>query len=242
MNISAIVAIVIAALAVFAAVHFHLIAKIEAALHKHASAPSTAPVTVNVTAGNSGPSALPPASSVGTTGIADSTLGANTTVAIPAGFASAPNENGYVQLTQVEEDRAKYANDADPAYRYWAKTIPHWYAIDDTLKAFALSDAQRKKLVADLAQATVLLAMQGAGEWDFNVAANIPDSAAFSDGGFRPDIAGVHLRNLPEALAHQRAHVKSINPDGLDTVAPVAGPTHPGGGAGGPGHGAEAGK
>lgn len=149
--------------------------------------------------------------------------------ALPAGFASAPNENGYVQLTQVEADRAKYAQDADPAYRYWAKTIPHWYAIDDTLKAFALSDAQRAKLIADLNQATVLLAMQGAGEWACSYAANIPDCGAFSDGNFRPDIAGVHLRNLSDALAHQRAHVKAINPQGLDTTAPVAGPSHTGG-------------
>lgn len=149
---------------------------------------------------------------------------------LPEGFASAPNENGYVQLTQVEADRAKYAQDADPAYRYWAKTIPHWYAIDDTLKAFALSDAQRAKLVAGLNQATVLLGMQGAGEWDFNVAANIPDSAAFSTGDLRPDIAGVHLRNIADACAHQRAHVKATNPQGIEGSSPVAGP-------GGAGHG-----
>lgn len=146
------------------------------------------------------------------------------TPALPAGFASAPNANGYVQLTQVEADRAKYLSDPDPAYAYWARTVPHWYAIDDTLKAFALTSDQAKKLNTDLNQATVLLAMQGAGEWDYCVAANIPDSAAFSDGNFRPDIAGVHLRNLAEALAHQRAHVKAINPQGLDNVSPVAGP------------------
>jgi len=138
--------------------------------------------------------------------------------ALPEGFDSAPNELGYVKLTQVEQDRVKYLNGPDPAYRYWAKTVPHWYAIDDTLKAFTLSDAQRKKLALDLNQATVLLAMQGAGEWALSVAANIPDSAAFSTGDLRPDIAGVHLRNLAEALAHQRAHMKAINPDGLDVV------------------------
>lgn len=199
---------------------------------KVADAPAVVPVPVVPPADHG---ATPPASGGA---VAGGVVVAPAPSALPAGFASAPNENGYVQLTQVEADRAKYANDPDPAYKYWAKTVPHWYAIDDTLKAFTLSDAQRKKLVADLNQATVLLAMQGAGEWNFNVAANLPDSAAFSDGNFRPDIAGVHLRNLADALAHQRAHVKAINPEGLDTVAPVAGPTHPGGGGVGfvPGH------
>lgn len=170
-----------------------------------------------------------PSSPPASTGGSPSSSGTGGSTALPEGFDSAPNELGYVKLTQVEQDRAKYANDTDPAYRYWAKTVPHLYAIDDTLKAFTLSDAQRKKLVADLNQATVLLAMQGAGEWDFSVAANIPDSAAFSDGNFRPDIAGVHLRNLADALAHQRAHVKAINPDGLGTVAPGTAPDKSGG-------------
>lgn len=199
--------------------HFVLhvtLAQILAKLEGKASAQQP-PVTVNV-------QAVPAA---GSTAVSSAPA---SQAPLPAGFDAAPNENGYVKLTQVEADRAKYANDADPAYRYWAKTVPHWYGIDDTFKAFQLSAAQHTKLTADIAQATVLLAMQGAGEWDFNVAANLPDSAAFSDGGMRPDIAGVHLRNLAEALAHQRAHVKAINPQGLDMVAPVAGPGHSGGG------------
>lgn len=163
-----------------------------------------------------------PPSSTG--GSSSSSPGTGDSTALPEGFDSAPNELGYVKLTQVEQDRVKYLNDPDPAYRYWAKTVPHWYAIDDTLKAFTLSDGQRKKLVADLNQATVLLGMQGGGEWNFNIAANIPGSAAFSTGDLRPDIAGVHLRNLAEALAHQRAHVKAINPDGMDGVAPLSPP------------------
>lgn len=219
---------------------------IETLIHHHEAGtlpPAPQPGQSAIITGTATGSAPPTAD--GATGSASENPAAGSNPADPAplpeGFASAPNANGYVQLTQVEADRAKYANDADPANRYWAKTVPHWYAIDDTLNAFKLSDAQRAKLVADLAQATFLLGRQGAGEWDFNVAANIPDSAAFSTGDLRPDIAGVHLRNLADALAHQRAHVKAINPQGLDTVAPVAGPTHPGG-TGGPGHGAEAGK
>lgn len=220
MNLLIVAAIV--ALALMAYAHFVLhvtLAQILAKLEGKASSIQP-PVTVNVQA----PAAIAPPA------LGAAVAASAAPAVLPAGFASAPNENGYVQLTQVEADRAKYANDTDPAYRYWAKTVPHWFAIDDTFKAFQLSAAQHSKLTADIAQATVLLAMQGAGEWDFNVSANLPDSAAFSDGGMRPDIAGVHLRNLAEALAHQRAHVKAINPDGVDTVAPVAGPAHSGGG------------
>lgn len=161
----------------------------------------------------------------------------------PPGFASAPNEHGYVQLTQVEADRAQYARCGDADYEIWAADLPHWYAIDDTLTAFALTATQEQKLRTDLAQAETLLALQGAGDWFANRAANLPDSAAFSRGGQDPENHGVHLRNIADALAHQRAHAKAIgagtNPTGAGAVAGPGGQHGPHG-PHGPGHGAMA--
>lgn len=94
MNVSSIVFIVIAALAVFAAVHFHLIAKIEAALHKTAPVANPAPVVVNVNPPGGG--IIPPSESpVFTPAPPVITAPA---ASLPAGIDT-PDANGFVALT-----------------------------------------------------------------------------------------------------------------------------------------------
>lgn len=191
-----------------------------------------------------GATTTPPAPPLPTT--ADTSSAPTAPAGLHAGFFSHPNEHGYVMLLDVEADRWRYSRSDDSDYRVWANDLPRWFAIDDTLKWFTLSPEQEKKLRTDLAQAQTLLALQGAGDWAINRAANLPDSGAFSDGGQDPENHGVHLRNLEQALAHQRAHYKAIgagtNPTGAGAVAGPGGPRGPRGPRGphGPGHGAMA--
>lgn len=104
MNISAIVYIVIAALAVFAAYHFHLLATVEAAIKKHFHSSATAGAAGGgVIANNGGSSAAPPAS--GSTSSAPPVVTAPG-AKLPEGIDT-PDANGFVALTGIPQTSAR---------------------------------------------------------------------------------------------------------------------------------------
>jgi len=142
---------------------------------------------------------------------------------LPAGFLTAPDANGLVQLAQVETDRAAALESGDTNYMAWANSIPKLWAIDDTLHAFKLTDQQKTALGQFISNANVLLGLRGCADWDFHNELG-GTAGSFSNGGFMPETRGVHLRNLETALERQRAHAKAVDMGGSGNAPWVATP------------------
>jgi len=135
---------------------------------------------------------------------------------LPEGFLSAPNEKGRVRLTQVENDRGAALASGDINYIAWAQpsSLPEWYAIADTKTAFVLTPEQSAALVADIGEANVVLPLLGNGAPDYAFQPVDGGAAgAYSDGDL-DHTRGVHLSNLANALARQRAHAKAVDMGG----------------------------
>lgn len=177
-------------------------------------------------------------------------LGVGTTTAppkLPAGIIGAPNSDRLVQVQAVEDYRAKYGaagmdTDAEPNNNWWARHLPHWWAIDEVARCFdPLSDVAAAYVISQCNHKMLIGALNrnNSNEWvpwvnrpgstetyasplDAGVVAG-PNPLA-SGLGF----PGIKIADLPALLEANRKIVNSGGKRSDDDIR-VAGPIHGGG-------------
>lgn len=180
------------------------------------------------------------------------TTGVGTTTApqikLPAGIIGAPNSDRLVQVQAVEDFRAKFGapgmdSDAEPNNNWWARHLPHWWAIDEVARSYPSTDAAAAYVISQCNHKMLIGALNrnNSNEWvpwvnrpgstetyasplDAGVVAGPNNFGPLAATGF----PGIKVADLPALLEANRKIVNSGGKRSDDDVR-VSGPIHGGG-------------
>lgn len=166
---------------------------------------------------------------------------------LPAGIIGSPNSDRLVRVQAVEDFRSKYLatpdTDAEPNNQWWAKHLPHWWAVDEVARCYPSTDAAGQYVVAQCNHKMLIGALNrnNSSEWvpwvnrpdsteqyisalDVGVVAGPNNFGQLTQTGF----PGIKIADFPALLEANR---KIVNSGGKrsDDDTRVAGPVHGGG-------------